>query len=301
MSTRGKTLKARSNPRYFGLGQGVTFYTWTSDQFSQYGSKAIPTTLRDATFVLDAILDNETDLAIAEHSTDTSGYTELVFAVFDLLGLRFTSRIRDLKEQTLYRSRQRNLSATPNLAPCLTGVLHEPPIAAQWDELLRFVGSLKLGYVTASLVIQKLQAYPRQHPLLKALQAYGRLPKTLHILRWYSQQAVRQTTSRQLNKNESLHELRAHLAFANQGKLGTKTDTQLTHQVGCLNLLSNVLVYYNTVTTQAVVESLKTQGYPLNPEHLASIWPTRFKHINVYGTYQFDREGIAALQAQRGS
>ena len=56
MSTRGKTLKARSNPRYFGLGQGVTFYTWTSDQFSQYGSKAIPTTLRDATFVLDAIL-----------------------------------------------------------------------------------------------------------------------------------------------------------------------------------------------------------------------------------------------------
>lgn len=61
--------------------------------------------------------------------------------------------------------------------------------------------------------------------------------------------------------------------------------------MGCLNLLSNVLVYYNTLAMQAVVDRLKAQRYLLNPAHLASIWPTRFKHINVYGTYQFDREG----------
>ena len=193
MTTKGKTPKARHNPRYFGLNKGVTFYTWTSDQFSQYGSQAIPSTVRDASYVLDAILDNETDLDIQEHSTDTAGYTELIFAVFDLLGLRFTPRIRDLKEQTLYRTKGLELGALPNLAPCLTGVLREPLIEAHWDEMLRFVGSLKLGYVTASLVIQKLQAYPRQHPLLKALQAYGRLPKTLHIL---SGSASRERASR---------------------------------------------------------------------------------------------------------
>jgi hypothetical protein len=33
----------------------------------------IPATVRDATYVLDAILDNETELTILEHATDTAG------------------------------------------------------------------------------------------------------------------------------------------------------------------------------------------------------------------------------------
>jgi len=64
--------------------QGVTYYSWTSDQLSQYGTKVIPATVRDATYVLDAILDNETELTIVEHATDTAGYTDLVFCLFDL-------------------------------------------------------------------------------------------------------------------------------------------------------------------------------------------------------------------------
>jgi TnpA family transposase len=70
---QGKVRNARALPRYFGYGQGLTFYTWSSDQFSQYGTKVISSTLRDATYVLDAILDNETDLIILEHTTDTAG------------------------------------------------------------------------------------------------------------------------------------------------------------------------------------------------------------------------------------
>jgi TnpA family transposase len=84
-----ESKRAVALPRYFGYGQGMTFYTWTSAQFSQYGSKPIPSTVRDATYVLDAILDNQTELDIVEHTTDTAGYTEIVFALFDLLGLRF--------------------------------------------------------------------------------------------------------------------------------------------------------------------------------------------------------------------
>jgi TnpA family transposase len=69
-----KTRNATALPRYFGLGKGLTFFSWTSDQFSQYGSKVAPSTSRDATYVLDEILDNETELPIAEHATDTAGY-----------------------------------------------------------------------------------------------------------------------------------------------------------------------------------------------------------------------------------
>jgi TnpA family transposase len=81
----------------------VTFYTWTADQFSQYGTKVIPATVRDATYVLDEILDNETELPILSHTTDTAGYTEIVFALFDLLGLQFSPSIRDLGDQRLFQ------------------------------------------------------------------------------------------------------------------------------------------------------------------------------------------------------
>jgi TnpA family transposase len=101
MAVRSQT--ATAIPRYFGYGRGLTFYTWTSDQFSQYGSKPIPSTVRDATYVLDGILDNETELPIAEHTSDTAGYTDLVFSLFDLLGLQFSPRLRDLGDQKLYR------------------------------------------------------------------------------------------------------------------------------------------------------------------------------------------------------
>jgi len=54
-----------------------------------------------STYVLDAILDNETDLTILEHTTDTAGYTDIVFCLFDLLGMQFSPRLRDLGDRQL--------------------------------------------------------------------------------------------------------------------------------------------------------------------------------------------------------
>jgi TnpA family transposase len=42
-------------------------------------------------------------LPITEHTTDTHGATEIVFALFDLLGLRFIPRLRDAGDLRLHR------------------------------------------------------------------------------------------------------------------------------------------------------------------------------------------------------
>ena len=146
---RGKVRNATALPRYFGYGQGLTFYTWTSDQFSQYGTKVISSTVRDATYVLDEILDNET--------TDTAGYTDLVFALFDLLGMQFSPRIRDLGNRRLYRLKH-DATRYPTLDVRLTGRIDVTRLAHPWDEFLRVAGSLKQGHVTASLLVSRLQA-----------------------------------------------------------------------------------------------------------------------------------------------
>ena len=100
--TAHRSQQARALPRYFGLGRGVTFYTWTSDQHSHYASRVVRTSLRDATYVLDGILDNQTELPISKHTTDTAGYSDLIFGLFDLLELDFCPHLAGLPDRRLY-------------------------------------------------------------------------------------------------------------------------------------------------------------------------------------------------------
>lgn len=288
----GDTRRARALPRYFGYGKGITNYAWTSDQLSQFGSKVIPSTVRDATYTLDEILDNESDLDIAEHTTDTAGYTELIFGLFGLLGLTFSPRIRDLADQQLYRSTSSDLQGLAALRPYLNKTLNEDVITNGWDEMLRVTLSLKKGYCTASLLVSKLQAYPRQHPMTRAVQEYGRLEKTIHILRWYADPATRTRVSRQLNKGEALHALRRVIVFGGYGEILGGEDEALDQQFACLNLLTNAVITYNTVHIARIAGELRAEGRKVSDEDLARVWPSRYEHINFLGRYVFDQGKI---------
>ena len=98
--TRGKSVTARALSRYFA-NEGLSTYTHVTDQHTTYGTKVIVATKREAHYVLDEILGNATDIPITEHATDTHGVTLVNFALFDLLGLQLSPRIRDLGKITL--------------------------------------------------------------------------------------------------------------------------------------------------------------------------------------------------------
>ena len=216
--------------------------------------------------------------------------TEMIFALFDLLGLRFTPRLRDIGSRRLYRSGSIDLHNYPRLQPHITGCINRQRVLDWWDDMLRAAGSMKLGHVTASLLVQKLQAYPQQNALAQALQEYGRLIKTLHVLRWYANNEDRRRVMRQLNKGEALHDLRAYLMIANKGQLRRKRGDELVNKASCLNLVTNAVILWNTVYIAEAVAQLKREGYPVNESDLAHIWPTRYAHLNVYGQYHFNIE-----------
>jgi len=295
-----KNAQATALPRYFGYGKGVTFYTWTSDQFSQYGQKVIPSTTRDATYVLDGILDNETDLTILEHTTDTAGYTEVIFAMFDLLGLSFAPRIRDVGDQRLYRLKRQLSDAT--LKPLLNRRIDRQLILECWDDMLRVAGSLKRGWITASLLMGKLQSFSEPNRLLQAFQEYGRLIKTIFILRYLNNEDYRRQINRQLNRGESIHSLRRFLMFARQGELWKHRAEELENQSSCLTLVTNSIILWNMIYMTAVLDYLKREGYPVSEEDIAHLSPARFDHINTYGKYRFnvaenqDRQGLRPLR-----
>jgi TnpA family transposase len=148
-----------------------------------------------------------------------------------------------------------------------------------------------------------LQAYPRQNVLTRALQEYGRLVKTLFILRYLENEDYRRRINAQLNKGESLHALRDFLFVADKGIMRRKQEEAQTNQAGCLNLITNAVVIWNTVYMQAVLDQLRAEHYTVQEDDLAHLSPARFEHLNPYGKYAFpidktaERQGLRPLRA----
>ena len=156
--------------------------------------------------------------------------------------------------------------------------------------MLRIAGSLKQGFVTASLLISKLQSYPRQNALMRALQEYGRIQKTIFILKYLQSPDYQKRIVRQLNKGEAIHALRNFLFVANERQIRKRHQESQLNQAACLNLVTNAVTLWNTVYLQAALEQLKREGYQVKDEDVEHLSPARSEHINVYGRYYFNVE-----------
>jgi TnpA family transposase len=148
-------------------------------------------------------------------------------------------------------------------------------------------GSLKLGWVTASLLIGKLHAMPKQNTLVRSLQEYGRLIKTNFILRYLSSEAYRRQISQQLNKGEALHALRRYLFVANEAQIRKRHPEDQLNQAACLNLVTNAVIVWNTVYMWETLEQLKREGYQIEKADVKHLSPARYEHLNVFGKYSF--------------
>jgi hypothetical protein len=146
---------------HYGQDPGVKFYTHLSDQFGPFHTKVIDATANEAPHVLDGLLYHKSSLIISEHYTDTGGFSDHVFAMCRLLGFRFAPRIRDLKEKRLYILP--GVTVPSELVSLEAGVINPRAISDHWFELLRLATSIKTGTVTASVILRKLAAYPRQN------------------------------------------------------------------------------------------------------------------------------------------
>src|SRR5512135_954291 len=82
-----KVLQQTYSTRFSDFALEV--YSFVADNYAPFYSTPIECTDRDAAFVLDGLLYNESDLELEEHYTDTHGYTEINFAAFAMLGRRF--------------------------------------------------------------------------------------------------------------------------------------------------------------------------------------------------------------------
>ena len=281
---RASSLLASYYPRYYGYYEkAIGVYTHVSDQYSVFSTKVISCSPREALYVLDGLLENNTILKIREHTTDTHGYTEIIFALCHLLGFYFMPRIRDLKDQQLYRVDR--FVDYGVFTPLLTKTADLNIVEEQWEEMIRVALSLKQRTAPAHVVVQRLtNSFPSDR-LSKAFTNLGRIIKTQYILRYLTDLELRQTVQLQLNKGEYRHKLPRRIFFADQGEFTTGDYEEIMNKASCLSLVSNAILYWNTIKINEIVENLRSQGEDIDKETLSHISLLPFRHVVPNGTY----------------
>src|SRR5208337_5180381 len=136
------------NPKYFGVGSGVTYYDLTSNQFTGLNGIAVPGTLRDSLVLLAVVLEQQTELQPTQIMTDTGAYSDVVFGLFRLLGYRFSPRLADIGGSRFWRIEPK--ADYGQLNAISQHRLRLQRIVPHWDDVLRLTGSLLLGRVLAT-------------------------------------------------------------------------------------------------------------------------------------------------------
>lgn len=257
------------NPKY-GSYPGGMFYTHISDQYSPFHTQLIHTNTRDATYVLDGLLYHESDLNIEEHYTDTAGFTDHVFGLCHLLGFRFAPRMRDIGDLSLFPIGR--VEQWPQFMPVFGDRIKVREIETQWDDLLRLASSIRLGTVTASLIIRKLASYPRQNRLALALRELGRIERTLFILDWMEDPALRGRVQAGLNKGEARNALARAVFFNRLGEVRDRAFENQCYRASGLNLVVAAIILWNTVQLEKGIAKFR-QRRDVPDEYLAYLSP----------------------------
>lgn len=262
MGPRRRRCALATFPAYFGVRRGVSVYSHVSDQGSQFWVDVVNCQLREATFVLDGLLYQDT-LPIREHYTDTHGYTDLLFGLFELLGFRFAPRLRDLPDQTLYRARRG--ADYGSLNGVLRRTIRDDVIVEHWDDLNRLAASLADGLVPPSLLVAKLQGLRRQNALQQAIQELGRLAKTRHLLTYVDDPALRRRVLVGLNRQERVHAMARSIFFGRQARIPERGHEAQLNRASALSLAINAIVVWNTRYLAAASDHLPRRGGPFPP------------------------------------
>jgi TnpA family transposase len=285
-------IHASYSYKYFGKGQGVTDYTFVDDRHVLFHSTVFSAADREAPYVVDGLLDNEVAMEHI-HSTDTHGYTEQIFGATHLLGVSFAPRLARLHKQVLYGVETRRTLAKRGYKILPSRSINWNLIRKHWEDILRFIATIKTRHATASQLFKRLSSYAIDNPLYKALKEFGRIIKTLFLLTYLDDLELRQQIQKQLNRVELANKFSSAVWFDNDEAFQVSSVQQQRLAMLCKQVLQNSIVLWNYLTVSQRVDDIS------DPEERKSLLETIgqgsmmvWKHVNLRGEYDFTERSL---------
>ncbi len=287
-----ESLNANYSFKYFGQSKGVTVYSFIDERHLLFHSTVISSAEREAAYVIDGLMHNEV-VKSDIHSTDTHGYSEIIFAVTHLLGFAFAPRIKHLGKQRLYSFEKRKVYEELGHDILPDAYIDTELITEHWDSILRFIATIKLKHTTATQLFKRFNSYAKQHTLYRALKEFGKIIKTIFILKYIDDPEFRQSIEKQLNKIESAQKFSKAVSFGHNQEFmqGEKEEQEIA--AGCRRLIKNAIICWNYLYLSQLLGEAQTEEKRNDlVESIKHGSVVSWQHINLHGEYDFSDDKL---------
>jgi len=141
-----------------------------------------------------------------------------------------------------------------------------------------------------------LQRDGRPTALGEAINNYGRIFKSLHVLALIDDEDLRRDIKGVRNLQEGRHALAEKVFHGRKSQVFQRYYQGMEDQLGALGIVLNCLVLWNTRYIDDALALLRAQGYPVRDEDVQRLSPFIRKHINVHGRYSFHRPDLGGAR-----
>jgi TnpA family transposase len=195
------SILANFSFKYHGSGRGVSIYVFIDERHVLFHSLVMSSSEREAAYIIDGLMCND-EIKNDIHSTDTHGYSDLVFAITHLLRISFAPRLAKIKKRSLFSFEKRKFYEKMGYKILPDYYINVQLIEDNWDDILRLIATIKLKENTASQILKRLSSYAKDNPLYQGLKEFGKVIKSLFLLAYIDNLELRQAIQKQLNKIE---------------------------------------------------------------------------------------------------
>ena len=297
------SLLANYSYKYYGKEQGVSANSFLDEKQSFFHINVLTSSDREAPYMLDGLIKTKSSIfhdgdLDHKHSTDTHGYTEAIFAGLHFLNVSFAPRIARVNEQALYAYEAKSLRKNSSNPIAPKTQINKKLILDNWDDILRLMATIKLGYTSPSLLLRKLSSSTKDNALYRALKEFGRLIKSKFILEYINDESLRKSIEKQLNRVELGQKLSEAVFFGRDGKLQVGSAEEIQRVMACKTLLKNAIILWNYMYLSDYLCSLKNKSekeYVIESIRNGSV--IAWAHINMHGIYDFDHKKSRSFKA----
>lgn len=213
LDASNRLFNARVDPRRRTFAVGI--YTHVLNSYSIFYDQPIVLNTRQAAAAVQGAhwynSNQPEDRRLQWLAVDTHGYTNAAMAIGKLCGFDLCPQLARLPERKLMLLR--GMAIPENLERLAIKYVTEKSIVDGWDPAMRVIASVHTGRVTPRQLLERLGSHAATSPVFKALDALGRLLRTIFLCDYFTNEAFRREIHTVLNRGESVHLLQRAIYY----------------------------------------------------------------------------------------
>ena len=278
-----KNLLSEYHIRYGGWG-GIGYYH-VSDNYIALFSNFISCGVWEAIYILDGLIENQSDIKPNTIHGDTQAQSLVVFALAYLLGIKLMPRIRNLKDMKFYLTSED--FKVKHINEIFTDIIDWDLIENHLPDMLRIALSISKGRIRSSTILRKFGTSGGKSKLYFAFRELGKVIRTTFLLNFIDDENLRRVINAATTISEAWNGFTKWVGFGGQGIISENNREEQRKFIRYNHLVSNNIVFHNVVSITSVVQDLINEGHNITPEILACLSPYKTSYINRFGKYQY--------------